>query len=233
MTPCPCSYTLLETVKTVEAKLRLTVGAGNESLTQEKPPPPSSARAQIRKELLLPDFFLTPLTPNVKYRNKHAGLLCSQKHPFPITICSDLAFPMPSLVFFFFKCSVAKPQPLGVTAAPRVRLPGLTHSHHERSLRLCQMQRVALWAQIHPDRRWPLLRALLRQHLRQHVCRVPAADRARLTGKDWAAQGREWVEAGRRGQMGQHPCRAPPRSCSTKTATSTRAASAAAAANDP
>ena len=102
VTPCPSSYSLLETVKTVEAKLRLNVGAGNESLTQEKPPPPSSARAQIRKERLLPDFFLTPLTPNIKYRNKHTGLLRSQKHPFPITICSDLAFPMPSLLFFFF-----------------------------------------------------------------------------------------------------------------------------------
>lgn len=48
VTLCPSSYTLLETVKTVEAKFSLNVGAGNESLTQEKPPPPSSARAQIR-----------------------------------------------------------------------------------------------------------------------------------------------------------------------------------------
>ena len=57
------ALTPLGTVGTVEAKLRLNAGAGNESLTQEKPPPPSSARAKIRKELLLPGFFLTPSLP--------------------------------------------------------------------------------------------------------------------------------------------------------------------------
>lgn len=37
----------------------------------------------------------------MKYRNKHAGLLGSQKHPFPIATYSDLAFFMPDLLLFF------------------------------------------------------------------------------------------------------------------------------------
>lgn len=105
MTPCPCSYTLLETVKTVEAKLRLNVGAGNESLTQEKPPPPSSARAQIRKELL-PDFFLTPSPPtlNTEINMQDSCVPRSTHSPSPSALTWHFLCPVSCSFFFLMQC---------------------------------------------------------------------------------------------------------------------------------